>query len=91
VVLHAAAGHVDWQVWCFTLPLVMVDAFRWRMVPIVCLTCWALFVIEEIGHIIEVAGVAGGGWPWRWRCGAQAGGWGGEAAAYAAGGASTAR
>lgn len=41
------------SVWCFTLPLIMVEAFKWRMIPIVFLLCWALFVIEEIGHIIE--------------------------------------
>ena len=41
--------------WCFTLPLVLVDSLKWRMIPTVLTVCWALFIIEEVGHIIEVS------------------------------------
>lgn len=39
--------------WCFTLPLVLVDALGWRTFPVVGGICWALFGIEEIAHLIE--------------------------------------
>jgi len=31
-----------------TLPLVLVELVGWRMVPVVAMICWALFVIEEV-------------------------------------------
>lgn len=40
-------------VWCFTLPLVLVQPLGWRMIPTIIVICWALFTIEEVGHIIE--------------------------------------
>jgi predicted membrane chloride channel (bestrophin family) len=40
-------------VWCFTLPLVLVVPLGWRMIPTITVICWALFTIEEVGHIIE--------------------------------------
>ena len=43
------------SVWCLTLPLVLVDSLRWRMIPLVVVISWALFVIEEVGHLIEVS------------------------------------
>ena len=42
------------SVWCFTLPLSLVESLQWRMIPAVVIICWALFVIEEVGHLIEV-------------------------------------
>lgn len=39
--------------WCFSLPLVVYDALGWRTLPVVVGVCWALFGIEEIGHLIE--------------------------------------
>ena len=30
-----------------------MDAFQWRTIPIVFLTCWCLFVIEEIGPDVQ--------------------------------------
>jgi hypothetical protein len=41
------------SVWCFSLPLVLVEAMGWRMVPVVAGACWALLSIEEVGNIIE--------------------------------------
>lgn len=41
------------SVWCFTLPFVLVHSLGWIMVPVVSLICWSLFVIEEVGHVIE--------------------------------------
>jgi len=41
------------SVWCFTLPLVLVHTLQWVMIPTVALICWSLFVIEEVGHVIE--------------------------------------
>ncbi len=41
------------SVWCFSLPLVLVDAMGWRMVPVVAVSCWALLATEEVGNIIE--------------------------------------
>ena len=42
------------SLWCFMLPLVLVEGLRWRMVPLVAIVCWALFVIKEVGSVIEV-------------------------------------
>ncbi len=42
------------SVWCFTLPIVLVDLLHWRMIPLVIIISWALYVIEEVGHLIEV-------------------------------------
>jgi ion channel-forming bestrophin family protein len=41
------------SVWCFTLPIVLVDLLQWRMIPLVFIAAWALSVIDEVGHIIE--------------------------------------
>ena len=41
------------SVWCFTLPFVLVHSLQWIMIPAVSLICWSLFVIEEVGHVIE--------------------------------------
>lgn len=41
------------SVWCFTLPFVLVESFKWRMIPAVVGICWALLCIEEVGNIIE--------------------------------------
>uniref|UniRef100_A0A7S4PQ23 Uncharacterized protein n=1 Tax=Guillardia theta TaxID=55529 RepID=A0A7S4PQ23_GUITH len=41
------------SIWCFTLPLVLVHSLQWRMIPCVFIMCWMLFVIEEVGHVIE--------------------------------------
>lgn len=41
------------SMWCFTLPLVLVNSLQWLMIPTVALICWSLFVIEEVGHAIE--------------------------------------
>jgi len=41
------------SMWCFTLPLVLVHTLKWKMIPVVAIICWMLFVIEEVGHIIE--------------------------------------
>jgi ion channel-forming bestrophin family protein len=41
------------SVWCFTLPIVLVDMLHWRMIPLVIVISWALYVIEEVGHLIE--------------------------------------
>ena len=41
------------SLWCFTLPFVLVHQVTWRVIPMVALVCWALFVIEEVGHSIE--------------------------------------
>ena len=41
------------SVWCLTLPLVLVHSLQWVMIPVVTLICWGLFVIEEVGHVIE--------------------------------------
>ena len=41
------------SVWCFTLPFVLVHSLQWIMIPVVGLICWSLFVIEELGHVIE--------------------------------------
>lgn len=41
------------SVWCFTLPFVLVQPLQWLMIPTVTLICWSLFVIEEVGHVIE--------------------------------------
>ena len=41
------------SVWCFTLPLVLVNSLQWIMIPVVALICWSLFIIEEVGHCVE--------------------------------------
>jgi len=41
------------SIWCFTLPMVLVESLGYRMIPAVAVLCWALFTIEEVGHIIE--------------------------------------
>lgn len=41
------------SVWCFSLPLVLVEQLGWRMIPSVAVICWALLCIEEVGNIIE--------------------------------------
>jgi hypothetical protein len=41
------------SVWCFTLPLVLVEALQWRMIPCVAIITWSLLCIEEVGNIIE--------------------------------------
>jgi len=41
------------SMWCFTLPIVLVDMLHWRMIPLVIIISWALYVIEEVGHLIE--------------------------------------
>lgn len=35
------------------MPLALVDTFGWFTIPIVMISCWCLFGIEEIGHLIE--------------------------------------
>eukprot|EP00928_Gymnodinium_smaydae_P016795 TRINITY_DN16356_c0_g4_i2.p1 TRINITY_DN16356_c0_g4~~TRINITY_DN16356_c0_g4_i2.p1 ORF type:complete len:300 (-),score=28.25 TRINITY_DN16356_c0_g4_i2:177-1076(-) len=39
--------------WCGSLPFILVSSFGWQAVPIVAFICWALFSLEEIGHLIE--------------------------------------
>jgi len=41
------------SVWCFTLPIVLVNSLQWMMIPAVTLICWGLFAIEEVGHVVE--------------------------------------
>ena len=41
------------SVWCFSLPLVLIEPLGWRMLPCVALVCWALLSIEEVGNTIE--------------------------------------
>eukprot|EP00291_Cryptomonas_curvata_P027389 CAMPEP_0172207644 /NCGR_PEP_ID=MMETSP1050-20130122/33963_1 /TAXON_ID=233186 /ORGANISM="Cryptomonas curvata, Strain CCAP979/52" /LENGTH=462 /DNA_ID=CAMNT_0012887011 /DNA_START=234 /DNA_END=1619 /DNA_ORIENTATION=+ len=41
------------SVWCFTLPLALVDMLQWRMIPLVFIASWALSIIDEVGHLIE--------------------------------------
>lgn len=40
-------------VWCSTLPLTLVGPLGLAAVPVCAVVCWALFGIEEIGHLIE--------------------------------------
>jgi len=39
--------------WCLTLPMVLVHSLKWKMIPCVAILSWMLFVIEEVGHVIE--------------------------------------
>ncbi len=41
------------SIWCLTLPMVLVSSLQWVTVPVVALICWSLFIIEEVGHIVE--------------------------------------
>ena len=41
------------SVWCFSLPLVLVEQLGWRMIPCVGVISWALLAIQEVGNIIE--------------------------------------
>jgi len=41
------------SIWTLTLPLVLVHSLQAMMVPAVIIMCWCLFVIEEVGHVIE--------------------------------------
>jgi len=41
-------------IWCLGLPLVLEPVLGWMMIPAVAIICWALFAIEEIGHLIEM-------------------------------------
>ena len=34
--------------------MVLVQPLGYKMVPTMAIICWALFTIEEVGHIIEV-------------------------------------
>jgi predicted membrane chloride channel (bestrophin family) len=36
------------SVWCFSLPLVLIEQLSWRMIPAVTIICWALLSIEEV-------------------------------------------
>ena len=36
------------SVWCFSLPLVLIEQLSWRMIPTVTIICWALLSIEEV-------------------------------------------
>lgn len=40
-------------VWCITLPFVLAPTFGWATLPIITIISWALFGIEELGHMIE--------------------------------------
>jgi ion channel-forming bestrophin family protein len=39
--------------WCGTLPFALVGSLGVAMLPVVTIACWALFGIEELGHLIE--------------------------------------
>ena len=56
---HVPSSSPHWahplgSVWCFTLPFVLVDMLQWRMIPLVFIAAWALSIIDEVGHLIEV-------------------------------------
>lgn len=40
-------------IWSGTLPLALVGQLGLVTLPVVAITCWCLFGIEEIGHLIE--------------------------------------
>ncbi|KAA8493715.1 UPF0187 protein [Porphyridium purpureum] len=41
------------SLWCLTLPFIFVKADDWLVMPIMAFVSFALFSIEEIGHLIE--------------------------------------
>ncbi|CAB9525694.1 UPF0187 protein [Seminavis robusta] len=40
-------------IWTTTLPFAMVQTMGWLTIPATAVLCWALYGMEEIGHLIE--------------------------------------
>uniref|UniRef100_A0A7S0ZJI5 Uncharacterized protein n=1 Tax=Timspurckia oligopyrenoides TaxID=708627 RepID=A0A7S0ZJI5_9RHOD len=41
------------SIWCLTLPILLVEKEGWIVLPGMAFLSWALFSIEEVGHMIE--------------------------------------